>query len=374
MSLRLKELQKVANNVMKRERSLETLQEELKRALGPTLLASRDLNRLAENANDRLDVLEASGKSHGRVGTSLLLKFADSDSPEVRKLVVRLLPENFLRVFMQDSNPEVRFALAKRLPRNMLKEMRRSFPYDEGLKSLLDSRQLHEAGLPAPEVIEGEFDMYGEEPLGSVFDADELDLSDAWYETAARKIVKMYGDNLEGQWEEISVKRFVDSQASFGVEVDQQKLLDIVYDILSEREEDVIGESSLLSLAARLRHDDTEVMPTLSEKTDEVKSLVSAGYTTSEYIQNFEKLFAVKHVTSPNPAKKTLREGAESVKHPYSAKLPNSVTRNVDERAVETYVTAWNTRETIKGGRNYKLAWSHDPSTINMVNFHLELK
>jgi hypothetical protein len=159
-----------------------------------------------------------------------------------------------------------------------------------------------------------------------------------------------------------------------GVDIDEQKLLDIVYDIGSEREEEVIGESSLLALAARLRRDDTPVMPTLSETVDEVKSLVSAGFTTSEYIQNFERVFAVKHVTSPNPARKTLREGAETVRHPYSAKLPGSVTRNVDERAVETYVTAWNTRETIKGGRNYKLAWSHDPSTINMVNFHLELK
>jgi hypothetical protein len=188
MSLRLKELQKVANNVMKRERSLEILQEELKKALGPTLPLSRDLNRLAESANERLDVMEATGKSRGRVGTSLLLKFADSDSPQVRRLVARLLPENFLKVFTKDADPNVRSAVAHRLPRNLLNEMRRNFPHDEGLKEIFRSRYLHEAGLPNAVAIEDEFDMYGEEPLKDVFSTEVEELSDAWYENAASKV------------------------------------------------------------------------------------------------------------------------------------------------------------------------------------------
>lgn len=373
MSLRLKELQKVVSNVVKREKNLEVLQEELKRALGPAVLTSQGLSRLAESANDRLDFLEATGRSRGRVGTSLLLKFADSDSPEVRKLVARLLPENFLKIFTRDSDPGVRVTAAKRLPRRLVEEMSRSFPRDEGIKEILEDYDLREAGLPTPKVSDEEFDMYGEEPLSS-FDIGDPELSEAWYENAARNIVKFYGGNLEGQWEETAIKRFVDSQASMGVEIDRQKLLDIVYDIETTREDNVVEESSLRSLANRLRLEDSEVMPVLSENTDQVKKLVSSGYTTSEYIQGFERIFSVKHASSPNPARRALREGAETIRHPFSAKLPGSSTRNVDERAVDSYVTAWNTRETLRGGRNYRLTWSPDPSVAGMVNFHLELK
>lgn len=368
MSLRLRELQRVANSVVKRERSFDVLQEEITRALGPTVLVSQGLSRLAESANDRLDFLTAAGKSHGRVGTSLLLKFADSDSPSVRKLVARLLPENFLKMFMRDADPEVRHAVAKRLPVDLVQEMSRRFPYDEGLRSLL------EAGIPDPEASEEDFDMYGDRTLGSIFDIGDPELSDAWYENTANNLVKFYGGNLEGQWEEVAVKRFVASEASQGVEVDEQKLLDIVYDIMSNRDERALDESSLRSIAARLRTQDTEVMPVLSETSDPVKTLVSSGYTTSEFIRCFEEIFSVKHVNSHNPSRKALREGAEMVRHPRVAKLPGSLTRNVDERAVDTYVTAWNTREQLRGGRNYRLAWSHDPAIAGTINFHLELK
>ena len=82
----------------------------------------------------------------------------------------------------------------------------------------------------------------------------------------------------------------------------------------------------------------------------------------------------VNKIMEINPAYKTLSEGTKTIMHPISAQLHGSTSRNVDERAVDTYVNAWNTRESMKGNVPYRLTWSHDAEVVNMVNFHLELK
>jgi hypothetical protein len=187
MGLKLKELQKVVNKVVKNERSVEALQEEVLRVLGPTILTSRGLARMAESANDRLDILEASGRSRSQVKPSLLIKFVNSDSAEVRRLVARLLPENFIRLLAKDSDPSVREAVAKRLPLPLVKEMTRRFPQDDTLRTIHRSRSLIEAGLPNPKIVDEPFDMYGEKSMrDAVGDLDPLELSDTWYDSLAR--------------------------------------------------------------------------------------------------------------------------------------------------------------------------------------------
>ena len=231
-----------------------------------------------------------------------------------------------------------------------------------------------EAGLPTPEIEDEEFDMYGLEPIGDVFgDVDYPDLTDAWYDTLALKILNMYGRNIEEQWEEATVHRYVDSMASMGVEVDRQRLLDAVYDLLEQRADAVLEENSLASIAARLRLEETVVMPVISESIDPVQQLIESRPSPSDYIKKFEELFSVKYVNSKNPAAAIMTEGTTRVVHPASAQLFNKSIRNVDEKAVDAYVNAWNSRNKMKGENYYKLAWAQG-DVDGLVNFHLELK
>jgi len=374
MGLKLNELQKVVKNVVKNERNIDALRGEIVRTLGHTILVSRGLERMAESANERLDILEATDKSYEKIRPALLLKFIDSSSPEVRKLVARLLPESFLKPLMKDSDPAVRATVARRLPTHLVSEMTRRFPKDDTLRQISKAKKLLEAGLPTPEIEDEEFDMYGLEPIGDVFgDVDYPDLTDAWYDTLALKILNMYGRNIEEQWEEATVHQYVDSMASMGVEVDRQRLLDAVYDLLEQRADAVLEENSLASIAARLRLEETVVMPVISESIDPVQQLIESRPSPSDYIKKFEELFSVKYVNSKNPAAAIMTEGTTRVVHPASAQLFNKSIRNVDEKAVDAYVNAWNSRNKMKGENYYKLAWTQG-DVDGLVNFHLELK
>jgi hypothetical protein len=275
---------------------------------------------------------------------------------------------------MKDSDPSVRSAVAKRLSYNLVLEMSRRFPADDNISNILLSKRLEESGIATPKIDDEEFDIYGQGLMSDMTDVDDVELTDAWYDSQASKIVNFYGGNIEGQWEEIAVKRHCDSMHSMGVEVDQNKLLDAVFEILNSREDELVKESSLSKTAKKLRLEESFFMPVISENEDVVKKLISSGYTTGEYIKKFEEAFSVKYAMMENPAYRAISEGSEKVMHPVSAVMPGSSARNVDERAVDTYVTAWNTRQQIKGSSPCKLAWSPDPEVINMVNFHLELK
>jgi hypothetical protein len=278
-------------------------------------------------------------------------------------------------MMMKDSSEVVRSAVAKRLPIDLVQEMLRKFPRDEGLMLIERTKRLEEKGMPNPKIDDEEFDIYGEEPMAELIgDIDHPGLTDAWYTTVAEKMVHFYGANIEGQWEEIAVKRYCDSVWSMGVEVDYEKLLDAVFDILETRTDKALEEGSFASLAARLRSEDFEVMPIISETTDVVTSLASSNLSSSEYIKKFEETFSVCHATSNNPAYRILKEGNEKVVHPISAKLPGKIVRSVDERAIDTYVNAWNSRQQLSNKVPYKLVWAHDAESYDIVNFNLELK
>jgi len=374
MGLKLRELQNIVKNVVKEEKNVEAFREEIVKALGPTVLTSYGLERMAESANERLDILYATGRSHGQIKPSLLLKFASSESPEVRKLVARLIPENFLKTFMKDSHPAVRYVVANRLPYALVKEMTNRFPKDDSLFQVLTAKRILEAGLPDPDVEDEEFDMYGEESMREMIkDVEHPGLTDAWYETLGRKIVNFYGDNIEGQWEEIAVKRHCDSMRSMGVEVDREKLLDIVNDIIMTSKDEAL-EEGLNSLAERLLLEEAVFMPVISEMTDPVIDLVNSRSTAREYIEKFEKLFSVQKQETYNPSYAALLEGHEHVTCPVKAEIPRGFARSVDEKAIDMYVSTWNKKQQLSGESYSELKWTPDPAAGNLVNFHLELK
>lgn len=373
MGLKLNELQKVVKNVVKNERNVDTFRGEITRTLGPTILVSRGLERMAASANEHLDILEATDKSYEKIRPALLLKFIDSTSPAIRKLVARLLPETFLKRFMKDSDPLVRSAVAVRMPLRLINEMIRYFPNDDMLRQIFKDKRLSEAGLPTPKVEDEEFDIYGIKPIGNISsNFDYPDLTDSWYDTLAIKIISTYGRDIEQQWEEAIVHRYVDSMASMGVKVDLQRLLDSIYELLEKREDAALKENSLASLAARLRLEETVIMPVIPG-IDPVLQLVESKTSPGTYIKKFEELFSVKYTTSKNPAANIIAEATSHVQHPISAQLSSNSIRSIDERAVDTYVNVWNSKNKMNGENYYNLVWTQGNKN-RTINFSLELK
>lgn len=373
MGLKLNELQKVVKNVVKNERNVDTFRGEITRTLGPTILVSRGLERMAASANEHLDILEATDKSYEKIRPALLLKFIDSTSPAIRKLVARLLPETFLKRFMKDSDPSVRSAVAVRMPLRLINEMIRYFPNDDMLRQIFKDKRLSEAGLPTPKVEDEEFDIYGIKPIGNISsNFDYPDLTDSWYDTLAIKIINTYGRDIEQQWEEAIVHRYVNSMASMGVKVDLQRLLDSIYELLEKREDAALKENSLASLAARLRLEETVIMPVIPG-IDPVLQLVESKTSPGTYIKKFEELFSVKYTTSKNPAANIIAEATSHVQHPISAQLSSNSIRSIDERAVDTYVNVWNSKNKMNGENYYNLVWTQGNKN-RTINFSLELK
>jgi len=103
---------------------------------------------------------------------------------------------------------------------------------------------------------EKEFDTYGEKLHGTVKQRPSPELSDQWYETRAKKFIQDYGTNIEDSWEETTAHRYCASlKASFGVEVDEKKLVDEIKKQLEERQDRFLEISpvSLKEIAQRLR-------------------------------------------------------------------------------------------------------------------------
>ena len=366
MGLSLKELQNVAKNVIRDEKLVESINKELIRVLGPTTLIYRSFEKTAQNVNDRLDIFETTGRTCEQVNPFLLLKFINSESIEVRKLVARLIPESFLKTLMKDADCSVRAAVAKRLPRHLVKEMIKRFPNDNVLFEIEKSKKLHEAGLKASDSDE-EFDIYGKAPIAN--NDDHPGLTDAWYQTQALKLVDQYNQNIDQRWEEIVTIRYASSMRSMGIEVDEVKLIDMIYDVLKAK-----ADSAMLKeLACHLRAEEPETLPTILESIDSVTQLVSSKSTTSEYIREFERVFSVRHITSHNPAYLVLSEGPKHIVRPHLAKTPARSIRSIDEQAASIYVAAWNAKQLLKRQKNYKLAWSHDNESINLIEFHTEI-
>jgi len=334
MSLKFGKLQQAAKVVINEEKRNLQLGRELTRVLGPTIVTTHGIALMAESANDRLDYLEHTGGVVQDFNPSLLLRYAESTNAEVRMLAARLLPENQLVRFMKDKNRMVLSAAAKRLPAHLVETMVGYFPHDENLESIY-RQKLNEA-------------------------AAEEELPDQWYDTMARKIVTNYDGNLERQWEEIAVSRYCASMKSQGIEVNPNKLLDCVYDLLDARDADSLKES--------VGPDDLG-LPAYNESVDPVKKLLESNLSPSGYIQNFESLFNVRKEPVANPGISIgIHENFSRVVAPASAMIPSSMLGAREERALDLYVQRWNSLQATKGNP-YRISWN--PMGGNKVAFSL---
>ena len=384
MHLKLEELQRVAKKTIKEEQKHATIRDELFRVFGPPVMVSKNCERVADAVNEQLDLSESSGQNvqRGAVKTSVLVEASLSSSAVVRKVAARLLPAKMAARLLNDPSSSVRCAAAKRLPVEALKESIKRFPNDDQLRTIFRQKKLNEAGLPKPKEADEHFDMYGEEPLGDAVKTrvSDKDLPDTWYERLAHKLCSDYGGNLEGQWEETLATRVVASHYSTtGVKLDREKLLKCIYDCIEEREEAVLGEGSLKSIAARLLREsymDESVMPVFDEvRNDPVADLLESNFSSAQYIDEAEKLFSVRKSTVPAGIKKyRIGEGSHvETLIPVNGRIPGgSITPSV-EQALDRYVDSWNKRQALSG-EPYRLSWGTHASGVNMIGFNLQLK
>jgi hypothetical protein len=383
MHLKLEELQKVVKKTIKDEQRQTAIREELFRVFGPPVMVSKNHEKVAEVANEQLDIFESTGREVQRSSfkISVLVEAAVDNSAVVRKIAARLLPEKMVFRLLNDPSSSVRCAAAKRAPYSLVKEATKKFPTDDQLKSVARAKKLQEAGLPNPKPDDEPFDMYGEEPLGDAVKTrvSDKDLPDSWYERLAHKLCADYGSNLEGNWEETIATRIVASHFSTtGIKLDREKLLKAIYNCIREREDVVLGEGSLKSISKRLLREsylEEATMPIIEERNDPVLNLLESNFSSAQYVEEAEKLFVIRKSGVPAGIKKyRIGEGSHvETLIPVNGRIPGgSMNPNV-EHALDRYVDSWNKRQALSG-EPYRLSWGPHGSSFGMIGFNLELK
>lgn len=357
MQLKLNKLQKIVKNVISEEKHVNALKRELTATIGPVVVTEYGLKVMAESANDQLDVMLRTGRRPSTGSVGVLTKFMSSDEPEVRRLVARLLPESFVKKMMLDSDASVRLAAAERLSSCFIKEVLRRYPDDDQLHAVYQQKKIVEAGIALPRVVDDEFDIHGDGPLGDTARYDDHPgATDVAYDTLAYDFIKQYGLNMEGNWEEKSVKNYCHAMNSQGYDIDEEKFLKKIYDLLDQR-----NENMLKSTATKLRKSedlDEAVMPILPETKDPVVVLFESKNHSDLYMRSFEKLFRVRRGEVDNPGRRfSINESYAKLVVPRSAELPSFILREVDEKALDHYVKCWNRRRQ-QLDQQYFLSWS----------------
>lgn len=393
MRLRLEHLQLEVKRAIREERDTDALRKEVTRVLGPIMDTEVRLEDLAEAVNDRVAVLDGTGRGT-RVGfkPSVLLRFAEHKDPRVRKMTARLLPERFIDRFSHDRNGSVRAAVARRLPITAVREMMKEFPKDHALRSIYRTRKklqrLHEDGVPVPKQDEP-LDIHGEERLGAAGkNCPGPELSEVWYAEKARQLVQDYSCDphrimsIERNWEGPAVKGFCrHTRATSGVEIDEQKLLGAVKDLLDEKDDRAMERNELKEIAAQLREEaDQEALNESAaapayDNVDLVQVLADSTLSPQNFIEHVNELFKVQEAYTPaGLGKYRMGEGSESTRVPMKAWLPHTHgLRPLDEKVLDRYVKCWNERQELTG-EPLKLEWTIHPIDVDAIGFSAMLR
>lgn len=381
MRLRLEELRRVASSAVRDERVNERIRAELFRVLGPPVMVPGRLEEVAKVADEQLDLLEGTGRPVPReeFRLSVLNEAATNSSPVVRKLAARLLPFKTATRMLDDSVSAVRCAAARRLPHSVIREASRRHPHDDQLHEVVRTKRIQEASARHERMaVDVPFDEYGREVEKVTAQERDADLPDTWYNRLAHQLCSHYGTNLEGHWEETLATRVAASHyATSGVKLDREKLLKAIHDCIQEREESVLGEGSLRSIAKRLIRESREespVMPVIDTPMDPVRDLLESDLSSSEYLSMADRLFNVAKSYVPAGIKKyVIGEGnMGEVRIPMKGTAPGQLT-SVTERALDLYVEHWNRQQALVG-EPYRLSWTPHPMHPRGIGFNVTLK
>lgn len=371
MQLKLKKLQGIVKETMKREKSAHQLMKEAVQVFGPSVDVSSDPRRVFAVINDKLTVMEARGQDLpiGSLKVSALLAAAET-SKEARKLAAKLLPEKYAAKFLIDKDSSVRCAAAKRFTCAQLAESLRRFPFDDQLLTIVQQKRLFEAGIPTPKA-DDQFDMYGDGPLADVLDGYEPeDLTDGWYKRMAIKIFNDYKGRLDGNWKHLAISNLCSSiYATAGVKVDALKLKEMLEEVCENNgflKEGFIFEELKERIIFEADEAETHVMPVLDEHffTDPIKDLLRESPSRINYIDTANKLFNITY----DVIEESLYTGdIQLVEAPQYGRLPSGYNWNsTAEKALDRYVSNWNERADARDS-NCRIAWNYGFNT--KINF-----
>lgn len=369
MKLTLKQLRSLAKQTIEENKLVDLFRNEIRNTFGPAIVTEgQSVASIARQVNESLD---AGVSPRVMPKVSLLVRFSNNDNPEVRKLTARLLPEKFITRLKDDVNEAVRHAVAKRASALVLFEMCRVNPDDDQLQLIRKHR-----------VINEDLDLKAAAKLSSVSQKNiAIELSDEWYENAARKIINDYGEfsygtprPIEHHWNPGAVKNFCDhTRVTSGVHIDYEKLQNTVDNMLTSLEKDPIFKGTLVDLLKNLTEtvekEKINVFEIVSEPTQEFETNISS----LECVKKFEESYNVIKADIPAAIRKyRLGEAfATSTQVPAKVKI-SKLTENV-EKSLDKYVHAWNEVQSLRG-EPLKIDWCVDPTDASNVCFEMELR
>jgi len=387
MHLKLNDLNRVVRGAVREHRAVSALRVEIGRVLGPSVITEGRISDVAAAANDRIDVLERTGRMEQlRFKPHVVLPLLESVEPELRRLAARTVPQQHLARLGSDADPGVRAAAGARVPIADLVRMVRRFPQDDQLRVVLRARRLDEGGVPQPKA----------QPMGHDAGADGVrtgeaietsqgpELSEAWYREHAQRFMHDYGKNIEYAWEATAVRRFCSScRATTGLEVDEARLLRSIHELIEEREDRALERDALQETAARLMELDERCalreraeLPPLDEEVDPVHELLESRVGHEEYVARAREVFRIQDAIMPLAMRKyRLGEGnARQVLVPTVGRLPHGAGfRAVDERALDAFCEAWSARQAMVG-EPLRIEWTNHPADASKVGFTCVLR
>jgi hypothetical protein len=339
MRLRLRDLRRIAESSMRGDFD-ESLRNEIVRVFGPIVNVPGRVEKVAEAAIDHYDYLVHAKK---RVPSGFSQRLAEgaarSESVRLRRLAARVMSEDRVHALLDDDDPYVRIAAARRASLRYLSEAARRHKGDDELTTIA-RRRIAEASRTE----------------------EESEVPDSWYELTAADICREYGRNLERNWEETAAAKYAMAyHASSGVRVDVGKLLAAILDRIEARDDEVMKEGRLGSLARlleeRSRLSESEI-PDFVEEVDPLAEVFDAQ-GSSAIVAAGDAVFRVRKSSVPAAIRKhRLGEGnARETQVPAVGTIPGEVFTSRIEKALDRYVEAWNARQST-AGEPLRLSWN----------------
>jgi len=355
------ELKKIVNDTISQERNNSLLREEIFRIFGPVVNTDIKIELMAEEANDRLNVIERTGKRlKESIKPSLLMKFSSHPSSEVRKLIVRLLPENLVERFASDKSNTVLYEVAKRLPLREARALAKRHPGDKALYTIYRDRYLLEVAedLKAGEILKGAVSC------GPAID----ELSVTWYKTEAAKVLRDYGVShggpIENGWDEVFVKRYCASlKDTTGISCDPDRLYKAIQDQIIQRDNKVLKANELTV--------ESKSSSNPFERKNIVENLLKSNLGSLQFVNEFDAIFntRVMEENFQNHKYRLIENSYLTLDVPVSAKIPAGYKfSSTLESVFDRYVNSWNNVQAQRGS-HVRIDWMPHPKNLNYIQF-----
>jgi hypothetical protein len=384
-NLTVKQLSSLVESMIQEERAVARMQSEIKRVLGPSIIAEGSMLDIAKEANKYIDVLEHTGKIKRlqSVDQSVVNEWLASNISEVRRLAARFADEKILKRLSSDKHHSVRSVVAKQAPLSVVHEMCKKFPSDDNISYIYENRKLNEDGVPTPKKRDQHLHMYDKKPIGpSAKTGPTPELSDNWYHTLASKLVMDYNNVVDRGWSASVAHRWASSKkATAGVEIDEVKLKDAIDKILQDKDDRTL-ERSVTKMRESVEYDNNEEeeveeqfdIEDQDEVVDEMTELFNKR-RSAEFISEVKRLFSIKESSVPQALLNSSsdRQALSEVTVPFIGKTANGSFRAIDEKVLDVFCESWNNRQSYND-EPLTLSWHVHSSGSGRIGFSVKLR